>query len=658
MTAEQNILDRVASGFSKPYRGQIWENCKRFKLVGKAYEAMPREQNGHFRIESARHLMWILLALLDPAVRKVIVIGATQVLKSILGDIWTTYVMEHNPRNMLVLFEDDPKAKLFCDARLMDTIKQHPILSKQILGVDRHDATKTKIKLATMLLQAGGLNDGNVSSLSWPLIWISEGWQHKNDGLLFKAIKRADRFPDDCKILIESQAGQTEEDLHRVAMAAHQVPLTWACPLCGARQSWETPNEFGRIRDDGTFSGMKFDPSEKEINGVLTALNIQQRASSAHWECHHCRGAIQDTKQNRQQIMDSYEQDYKITTASGEKISPESVCFYLPFESARDNSFSKTVTTYLTAKNAQRLGDMIPIANWYMAERAMFWHKSLVHSQVPVITGSYNIEGTIPDEVCRVMSVDCQQDPGLTQATGKPTTGHFWYVVRVIDKNSNQFQMARGYAKSWDELIAVQDFWKIQNQNVGIDGAFFRSDVIDMAAAKIRPYTVRVKKHGRWVNETFWFTWTVLVGDSTGKGCWKWPDAYWRSISPMQPQIRPATIGGKQHNIKVPLYYWGNLAVKDQLNSLRMGGQGKPSFTKLPVEKLSEATRLVEQNDLTYDNQMSAEWKTLKKNGDPTYEKLRPNNHYFDCECECQCLFGLGGYLGNTVAVDTSPNAA
>lgn len=678
MESTLEFVVRRLAAMEPKFRGEIWDNCARFRLVGSGYKALYEnypEQDGHFNIATARHLAGPLRALRHPDVRKVFIIGAVQCLKSIAGDVWIPYLMEHEPRATLVLFEDDPKAKLYCASRLMDTLYAHPVLKQQIAEIDRHDATNTKIKLASMVLQVAGLNDGNVSSLSWPNIWISEAWQHQNDGLLVKAIKRADRFPDTCKILIESQPGLAGEDLHREAGAAHPVHLTWACPFCGGRQTWETPNEFGRLRPDeftplpvlqyppgelplpnppapGTYSGMKWGAAERLVDGTLQAVSITERARSAWWECYHCGTPIQDTPDNRQAIMDSYEQDFRIRLDDGTWYVPPAVAFYLPFESARDNRFAKTVATYLTAKDAKRLGDDVPLRDWYLQERAVFYSPTLTKVTMPVVARSERIEGMIPDEVCRVLGVDAQQDDSLTALTGRPTTGHFWVDARAIDKWGNIEQLDRGYVTSWDELIAFQDRLNISNENVGIDASFYTSDIIDMAAQKIRPYVRRFKKHGKWREDQVWHTWTLLKGDD--RNGWKHPDGRWRAYSPMQPVERMTTLKGQQVRIKIPIYLWSNLLVKDQLSTLLTGGEGRVRFNSLKRNQLTESARLKEVGELTYENQMSAEEKVTGRNGKPKWEKIpgRRHNHYWDAACMTLVLFGLGGHLGVAAVAD------
>ena len=68
----------------------------------------------------------------------------------------------------------------------------HPGMSGAIIEQqkdNRFKITQTKIKLPGASLFVEGLNDGNVSTFSWPVLWVSEAWQHGNDGLLFKAFK-------------------------------------------------------------------------------------------------------------------------------------------------------------------------------------------------------------------------------------------------------------------------------------------------------------------------------------------------------------------------------------------------------------------------------------------------------------------------------------
>ena len=443
-------------------------------------------------------------------------------------------------------------------------------------------------------------------------------------------------------------------------MAAHQVSLVWKCPACDGEQTWEwkhwnfhrpedfipRPQKSGQqeLPKPGTYGGMKWLDDD---NG---RRSIEERARSAWWECIWCGHRIHDSRQNRQSLMDSYVQDYKLARG----LIPRQVCFTLPFEAARDNRFESTVANFLIAKEAKRLGNEVPMQDWFIAERAMFYEPNILRGTAPVITGSYDVKEKILDEVCRVMFVDCQQDDSLTATTGKSTMGKFWWVARAIDKNGNMFQLSRGWG-GLEDWQAEQKRLEISNENLGIDGGFWRNDVIDLAARFIAPYERRIRKHGRWRAETIWHTYTVLVGDGK-RTSWKWQDGHSRSISPMQPQSRRVTLKDQTAEIKIPLYQWSNLGIKDQLDNL-ISGKSEVQFKSLSRNQLPESVQIRETGNLTYENQMSAEFRTQKKTGQPYWEKSRPDNHYFDCEAGCLALFGLGGFLGVAAAPETEANS-
>ena len=629
MIINRKFKAQVHESMGKAFRGQVWENCKRFRLIGGGYKSMPTAQRGHFWIESARHLEGPLRAWLDPNVEIITVIGATQVMKSILIDVILPYVMEHEPRNSIVYFEDDPKAKLFCDSRLMHTIRGHPVIKKWLKEVDRHKAANTRINLPGMFLEVCGLNDGNTSSAAWPNVFISEGWQHGSDGLMIKAMKRADRFAGQRKILIESQAGMVGEDLHTIAMAGHQVPLTWACPECGGRQEWDffakRPDDFVGKMKGGTFSGMRFDEEGP----------IDKRAESAKWECFHCGHLIEDTRNNRKAIMESYRQDYKVNG-----VSPKAVTFHIPREAAVGNSFRDSVANYLTAKVAQDMANMIPIENWYMSERAMFFDPQLTQPKIVTAIGAYDPNEVIKDEHHRGMVIDCQKH------LEKDTVGTFWYECYAAARNGDSFQIDRGFATSFEQLVEIQHKWKIQNRFVCIDGRKWTPEVLRQCAA-----------HAEEVDGVIlgqpckmWSAWIVLLGDAARH--FQHPDRIYRIWSmPTRRFERIAGSDGRYKNVPVLMYRWSNLSAKDQVNDLRIGGEGRPKFMALAREQCSADTQAKETGPLTYDNQMSAEVRN-EKNGKPNWEKIRPNNHYWDLACMRLVRMNMEGLAGSQVVIE------
>lgn len=502
---EHSIARELAAAgkrsWQTPFRGTIWDNAKRFQLIGKAYEAMPPEQGGRFDISTARHLAGPLSALQNDSIRMVVVVKAVQTLGSMLADLWLHYIIEHDPRNTLVLFEDDPKARVYANTRLMDSILANPGIAPLVQHVDRHDVQKTYIKFPGMTLMVGGLNDGNVSSLSWPNVIVSEAWIHKSDGLLDKAIARTTQFERDCKILIESQAGNEGEDLDRIFKSCVTVPLTWECPFCHGRQEFEWSRERpagfvptaplfavpeqANAPKEGTYGGMSFDREKKFLKD--DAWDIPGASQTAMWECFHCGGLIPDTPSMRRALMDTYRQDYPASRNVG---------FYWPKEACLSISFAKSCGNYLAAKYAdERLGNRVPLMDWYKAERAQAW-RSDYEVKIPVLmVDEYNPAEKWEREWRRRMIIDVQD-----------RLSHFWYDIDAVAEDGASRQLACGTALSFDELAELQKKFAVPDQWTFVDSSYEFEQVKTECA-----------RRGHWgkpsgYSRPVWLGWVMLQG--------------------------------------------------------------------------------------------------------------------------------------------------
>src|SRR5262245_41926689 len=140
--AKRFLTDGIAPAWAPPFRGQVYEYASCLNLQ-QGYAV-----KGRFDIRTAPHLVGPLEALRDPRVRLVSVQAAVQTLKSLLADIIVPYWIEHDPGDILWLFEDDPKAKLYAETRAMPMIRAVPSIYRMLESVDRTEKTKTKIKFA------------------------------------------------------------------------------------------------------------------------------------------------------------------------------------------------------------------------------------------------------------------------------------------------------------------------------------------------------------------------------------------------------------------------------------------------------------------------------------------------------------------------------
>jgi len=619
---------------------------------------MPKEQNGHFDIRSALHLSGIFYALEDPFVRSVHLIGATQVLKSMAGECWIIYHFEHFRLPTLVLFEDDDKARKFAGERLISTVMDHPGMSGAIIEQqkdNRFKITQTKIKLPGASLFVEGLNDGNVSTFSWPVLWVSEAWQHGNDGLLFKAFKRTDRFPDTHKILNESQASIVGTDLHTAVKDVHQVPLEWTCPSCGGVQTWELrhwshkrPDDF-KPRDPkrvasvdigggtalvweqpkpGTYAGMiwSLDKEGKEDNRT-----IEEKARFAHWRCIWCDHRIRDTKTERQAIAETYRQEYRINE-NGKLFTPKEVCFTLPFESNTGNRFAKTVSTFLSAKSADDFGSKKALEDWYLSDRAHFFDPAREFKTIDVAPGSYNPamyrELMGPDFHSVNMMVDCQQDQDVMDKTGKSITGWFWFIIRATDKFGNSKQLGRGFCKSWDELLKHKTKWAVPTDRMCIDVGQWGTQIMQKAV-ECREMVKLDKPQGIFKLTHKDLTWYLFSAEKTRKG-YPHPDNHFRMWStPQRVPVPLIDAEGKRRTIFLNKIRFDRNTFNQQLDAIWGGAPGMPKFEILSREFLDEQSKAMETGDRTYSQQLSARIYDKDKND---YIELRPDDHYSWCE--------------------------
>lgn len=640
------------------FRGTLWENARRFKLLGAGYGSMPKEQNGYFDIKSVPHLRGVMRALLDPFVRIVWVVGATQVMKSLVGDLWVIYLIEHDSDSVLALFEDDPKAKDFVTTRCLPTARGHGAIAEKIeravQDTDRHQITTTEWRLPVgRKIKFCGLNDGNVSSLSWRFIWVSEAWQAK-PGMLRKAIRRADRYPDTCKIFIESQACMEADDLCQESKAAVRVPLTWECPFCGGRQSWQCDSEYGvarlegfearrpRLREGeldlwtppraGTFAGMKFAQEERMVAGKKEYLSLEERAESAWWECYYCGGAIKDTPENRWALAGTYEQDYTLPPeAEGlPRRIPREVLFVLPREANPTNTFASGAASYLKAKLAQASGNTVPLENWYMSERAVFYGLALTQRVFPLAQASnLEPEKMLPGEAYRFLMVDVQKDKVQSAVAGEDVAGHFWWVAESVDRAGNVTMLLRGYATSWEELFGpggVKERLGIPTRNVAID-ASYQTESLKKKAAEYRTLEKSLVSSGK-----AFATWRLMCGDDARS--FQWNDGKWRSYSmPRQEEVDVLAPDGRWIKVMVNVTRWGNFPVKSVLAELREQAPGQPKFMVCPDSLLDAKTLAMEKGDRTYENQLKGFKLGTNKKGRPEWLELHKEQHYVDCHC-------------------------
>ena len=632
------LLREAFAGIGTSFRGEIWEDDMDVPMAkGYANDGKP------FDIESACYLKPVFRAIKNPNIRKVVCKSAVQTLKTFLLEKTTSYLIKHDPGDMAFYDADIDASNDHAKSRIGPMLHSVPGIALQLddaIKNNRFDITTTEFYLPGMSFRLWPLNEGATQRITLRYVFISDAFMSKRTGMIGQAIARTTQHPHDRKILIESQGGEEGDDFDLQFLSTDQGMLHVNCPECQQSQPfvWERlrPADHPVESLRGKYAGMQRGADDDVLlpDGSYNATAV---LAHTHYECYHCGAKWFDNADSRLKIDQSSHY-----VCANPKANPEQSGFSWPAWINQRLRWGNIMLEYLMAKRSlKEFGNEEEIVQWYQKRAAVSWNPLLTQSKVATFTESYDPDTNIPDEKMRTMVVDCQQNPDTK------SIGHFWYVARVIDKRGNSWQLARGYAKSWDEWIAVQKKFKIPNRNVAIDGRHW-SPIIRTKAAECREIEKSLDGSGRSV----WATWKVLRGDDT-RG-WRGADG---NILPYRHTTWIETIldkSGKRVSVTINEYLWSNLTVGIQLMNMRLGGEGRPKFIALNRDKLDAQTQAMEQGDLTYDNQMNAEYLgEVRKQ--PRFIEVKQNcNHYLDCERMGVLLMNLAGLISHAEAQEAA----
>lgn len=624
MTSENStyIASEYASAFSPAFRGQIYEYAGGLNLQG-GYAV-----KGRFDISTLPHLKEVFEAIRNPVVRIISIQGAVQTTKSLTSDVTVPYWIEHDPGDILWLFEDDPKARIYAETRAMPLLRSIPAIARKMEDIDRHEKTKTKIRFPDCNLSIAGLNEGNVQSISYRYVIADEAWMARANGLLRQAIYRTTQYPDTKKVIILGQGGWVGEDADEVHKETDMRVLHFACPSCGIHQ----PFEVSRLRDEtfadeklrGTYSGLSWDTNETTKRDGR--WDWEAVAKTAHIRCHFCDHRITDTRENRRKMGESYKYFATNPTAPS-----HSVGFQWPALASLRISFADQVIKYLRAKVAKdEMSYNLPMQEFYQKDLGRAWADDLATEYRHIVAESYDHKLEWPEEAHRVLIVDCQRD-----------LAKFYHSVFAVSMRGECRELSRGTLDSFDAIAEKQKEFSVKDQNVFLDCGYEMTRVLRECVAHGH---VGESRQGRELVNV-WLCWTGLKG--SGQEVF--------TVTSKRTGIKTARIyserkfynvnAGTSERAKLaPYVEWSNLHCKDLLRARRDQDPGCPKFLTLPdtlpsTDQWSHFAQMrSERRKESYKNgKKSAEWVQVKE--------TRPN-HYWDIASMLMAFLAVKGIVG------------
>ena len=679
--AEQNAIAKVTAaawrGIGRSFRGEIYDYARTFTL-GSGYLGDWALTNlcrncrakgnirtcRHFEIDTARHLIGPFKAILDPNVRIMMLLKAAQTAGSLVWDLTVHYLLVHSPyMRIKVLMDCEEKARIYCQQRLMETLRKNPDIAPLLpTGADRFGVTDTELRLLNgKTLFVGGLNETNASSLPADVMILDESWLHQADGLTKKAVNRVKQSQKRGKLIIVGQAGNVKEDQDEIWKSLNlRVPLTWACPKCGSRQSYGErgpsilrPENFKPnplVENDatapkpGTYAGLL---TRKRHDEVSAPEEIDTAAATAYLECISCGYQMSDTRETREAINATFEQEYRHKMPNGTFYTPKnySVGFWQPDPASMFVPWKSTMKEYIVAKKADDdYKNKVPLQDFFKANWAMPWDEDLIKVIRARMQEKYDAQSDWLEEWKgrRSLIVDCQHE-----------LQHFWGSAWAVSKTGKSRQLWRGLMRTFGDaktkttwtpasnetptVTDVQKHFGVLDQRVFLDAGYMKNELVDECA-----------KHGHWAKfdgEMAWYCWTLLVG-SAQKDFQHLEEQNPKMRFPVSdPFYETPTFKVDNKRVEVEVFYFSKLQMSQMFARYRDGNGPETLFlpeTENPTNQLSWTAQI---------NSCTAHYEFSKKTGEATEiwkaAKQSTPTHYFDVGTmfmAVHCLWEISGH--------------
>ena len=677
---------RLRGAARRRFRGDMVANRERAPM-GKGHG-----NNGQpFDIETACYLKPVVAAYHRPTTRKLVIKAGVKTMKSFLLEMAALHHVCNSVGDATIYFGSGEVADDVSTTRILADFEGVPRYRELLrLVTSRFDTTMSAVKFPHKTFRLKPANLLNTQQVNLCFVGVQDAFVTGQTGMIDQAIERTTQYPDDKKIVLESQGGEVGFDFDRHYEDTDQGELYVTCPVCGSAHifNWKVFDVREMTRGTGfvarpplsvpsldhaawvahhtplllaegrRVAGFRRGPEEL-IKSVTGDYNEAVILRETHFECFHCGGIWRDDGESGPTRV-ALDRSSWYVSARPEALR-EHVGFNFPQWINRRLPWGKIMLEKLKrTKTAESTGNWEPIKQWWQKTAARTWDPEMMRpAQQTVSVGSYDPEQVMPDEHSRNMAVDCQEDADHKRQTGQSVTGWFWYVVRVFDKQGNSRQLARGFCKSFAAWIAVQKRWGVPNDRVVID-------VRDWGA-QIKMEAVRHHEVVKMDRPTMFFggseklvTWYLFQAENMQKPFLHPREKQYRAWSPIQPELGKLLEEktGKIRNIPLRRVRFNKVPIQLQLDALRSGAPGMARFEYLNRDQLrtpeglaDKLTQEMETGNRTYEKQMDAQYY------DPLthkYVELRPDDHYSWCEQALLVRVGMDGLLGQAAVFKDS----
>ncbi len=655
----------IEAAGEKLFRGEIWEDDA---------------DNEYLKDFLACHFHRPILKVARPLKCGTIGIrAANQVGKTRIGELVMKHRMKWDPGNVVMYDISGDSCNDHMKNRFMPMLRSISPFSEVIRGLlsnneTRFDVTQRDIRFPGFIFRARPLNEASTQKITVRYGMISDAALIERNGQIRRARIRSRQHEGEDLWVIESQGGTKGDDFTEFMDTTTDGRLNVTCQICGGSM----PFVFHRVRGEdfkprppliipslnhtawiehyrpllmeqrnsgfrhGPLSGTDFDAA-KLPTGELDENEVMR---TTHYECYHCGGHWEDDG-NGGDVRTAIDHSSHYVDANPNALEGH-YGFSIPAWINPKISYGSCLIAFKRAMIAREKGNLLPLQEFRTKWAGEDWNPETddIKASRTIVIGSYETdpEKLMPNHHSRDMAVDVQKALDAGPTDDRP--GSFWVVVREFDISGNSKQNARQFCESWEEMIALQKFWKVPNQRLVIDASKWPKEIMMQAAMHYEMVTP-MKPHphtGR--RDPYPSCWRLLFGDDRADFKVNGRSSAFTDGSASPPYYVPDA-NGRQMTVHLIRYRWSNFQMEQQLEAIRSGAPGMPRFEALPREALSAKQQDKEQGVLTYEQQINARWKTKVKGKDQFVLIANRQAHYRDCELMLLVRAAQDGLLGH-----------
>jgi len=578
---------------------------------------------GAFDIANSPQIKEPLDRLFEDETRRVLVSGAAQLAKTLMGLIFIIGCIMRRPGLTIWNGQTDDAIKKICEDKAWPLFRR----SKMISDLMPRDLNKRRIRSVvfphmSLRFQTASENNAHSDTVKNQVNDERHLWQ---PGIINKFLSRVGSMPDHKVLDLSTGSVKTAEqilengsvlelgdDFFNDWQAGSRSVWSVHCPKCGDPQSLVLTHRdaAGRpLKDKAGNPKYGFVWEENETTRPGGRWHFAEVMRTVRWHCIHCGHELEDAPDNIRSLNAPANGAGYVPT--NPLHDPAIFSYRFPAWVSPLVGWKTIVKEWLRAQESARAGDYLAVKTVIQNRFAEAWDESVTLGDDSRASGDYEIDKWEEDPDGRFaasrmfMTVDRQRKHGV----------HMWVVIRIWNDAAESRILWFGKLFSWEEVRAKQEELLIRDHRVLVDSGDEAAEV-----------------YGQCVL----YGWVALKGEDTESFAHPNPKnskqpirryyskavkadpIFGKNAKKVKPEIRKAM--GKRRFAK--LYRWSTISVRDILAALIAGNAqywGRPA-----VEPEGYADQL--------DSEVKKHVRDKRGRERPMWVQVKPDNHARDCE--------------------------